>query len=645
MSSIIRIRRGTSSQWASSTRVLQTGELGIDTTLNKIKAGNGSSLWSALPYLTVSSGDLAAGFTTAVTTANEYTDEAIASLSNTLPETYVPQSDVGNVDGVAPLDENALIPDSYIPSTIARDSELFSGSYDDLTNKPILFDGSYNNLTNLPTLFSGSYSDLSNKPSLFSGSYDDLTNKPTIPSLTGYATETYVNTSVSNLVNSAPSTLDTLNELATALGNDANFSTTITNSIGGKVSKSGGDTITAATASTKPLIIKAAASQSANLLELQNSSGTAITYWNSSGGMTATEGVVSTLYSGGQISTGTLGYLNATTFSAAISPIVVRGAASQTADLQQWQDSFGTIYALINPYGQLSIGVNPTIYSNARISINTVAASVVGQVIRGVASQSADLQQWQNSAGTVLSKIDSSGAMYTITPSANTNTTQVATTAYVQTALDPKLNIVEPSIDYYVTNSGSGAYTVNGVTNGLISFDKGKKYRIHVNATGHPFWIQTVSGGYSAGNVYNTGITNNGTQNGHILVELASSAPEGLYYACQFHSSMAGAISVKSAGVGVTTNSQSGSYTLSVIDSDKIIEMSGGGTLTITDSTSFPVGFIADVIQTGSSQVTIAGNGFTPNATPGLKLRTQWSSATLIKRGTNSWVILGDLSA
>jgi hypothetical protein len=40
--------------------------------------------------------------------------------------------------------------------------------------------------------FSGSYNDLTNKPTLFSGSYNDLTNKPTIPSLTGYATESYV---------------------------------------------------------------------------------------------------------------------------------------------------------------------------------------------------------------------------------------------------------------------------------------------------------------------------------------------------------------------------------------------------------------------------------------------------------------------
>jgi hypothetical protein len=43
------------------------------------------------------------------------------------------------------------------------------------------------------TAYTGSYNDLTNKPSLFSGAYADLTGKPTIPSLDGYATEAWVN--------------------------------------------------------------------------------------------------------------------------------------------------------------------------------------------------------------------------------------------------------------------------------------------------------------------------------------------------------------------------------------------------------------------------------------------------------------------
>jgi hypothetical protein len=79
----------------------------------------------------------------------------------------------------------------------------------------------------------------------FSGSYNDLTNKPTIPTNNnqlingaGFVTQSDIDssitTSISNLIDSAPTTLDTLNELAAALNDDANFSTTITNQIAAK---------------------------------------------------------------------------------------------------------------------------------------------------------------------------------------------------------------------------------------------------------------------------------------------------------------------------------------------------------------------------------------------------------------------------
>jgi hypothetical protein len=55
--------------------------------------------------------------------------------------------------------------------------------------------------------------------------------------------EGYVDEKISDLVNTAPETLDTLNELAAALGNDPNFATTVAEQIGKKVSKSG-DTMT-----------------------------------------------------------------------------------------------------------------------------------------------------------------------------------------------------------------------------------------------------------------------------------------------------------------------------------------------------------------------------------------------------------------
>jgi hypothetical protein len=106
---------------------------------------------------------------------------------------------------------------------------------------------------------------------------------------------------------------------------------------------------------------------------------------------------------------------------------------------------------------------------------------------------------------------------------------------------------VSGGITLTVTNSGASAYTINGSNNPTLSFIRGHRYVINVNASGHPFWIQTVSGAYSSGNIYNTGVTNNGAAVGTIIFEVPYNAPQ-LYYVCQFHSSMAGSITVSDLG-------------------------------------------------------------------------------------------------
>jgi hypothetical protein len=100
-----------------------------------------------------------------------------------------------------------------------------------------------------------------------------------------------------------------------------------------------------------------------------------------------------------------------------------------------------------------------------------------------------------------------------------------------------------------------------------------------------------------------------------------------------------------------TISAKTDSYTLSNLNErDTIVEINKSTATTLTiptnASVAYPVGTTLDIIQTGTGQVTIAGaGGVTVNATPGLKLRTQWSSATLLKRAENTWLVYGDLTA
>lgn len=132
MATRIQVRRGTTSEWNSADPILNAGEFGYNTTLDKFKIGDGSNIWSDLEYVPTS-----------------------ADLSTSLGD-YIGLSEKGSADGVAELDATGNVPLSQL----------------------------------------------------------------------------------GNLIDSAPEALDTLNELAAALGDDSNFATTVTNSLAGKISLS-----------------------------------------------------------------------------------------------------------------------------------------------------------------------------------------------------------------------------------------------------------------------------------------------------------------------------------------------------------------------------------------------------------------------
>jgi hypothetical protein len=98
-----------------------------------------------------------------------------------------------------------------------------------------------------------------------------------------------------------------------------------------------------------------------------------------------------------------------------------------------------------------------------------------------------------------------------------------------------------------VTNSGSSSYTINTQTNPTLTLVRGSTYTFNISAAGHPFHIQTVSGAYSAGSVYTTGVTNPGADTGTITFVVPVGAPNTLYYVGQNYAVMGGTINIVNA--------------------------------------------------------------------------------------------------
>jgi hypothetical protein len=95
-------------------------------------------------------------------------------------------------------------------------------------------------------------------------------------------------------------------------------------------------------------------------------------------------------------------------------------------------------------------------------------------------------------------------------------------------------------------------------------------------------------------------------------------------------------------------NAQIGtSYTLVASDLGKLVTLTNASAiaLTVPSGLGLLAGQRIDLAQRGAGQVTVAGSGATVNATPGLKFRAQYSYASLVCVATDTYDLVGDLSA
>lgn len=136
--------------------------------------------------------------------------------------------------------------------------------------------------------------------------------------------------------------------------------------------------------------------------------------------------------------------IDVTAASSTTTPLTVRGAAAQTAPLTEWRNSSGTVLAYVDPNGTICASNGTfisTLYvdgNGPRFTFGTVgAAGAYGEAgafsgalkflannrpirmersdngtvmqVRGISTQTANLQEWQNSSGTALALVTSSG--------------------------------------------------------------------------------------------------------------------------------------------------------------------------------------------------------------------------------------------
>ena len=151
----------------------------------------------------------------------------------------------------------------------------------------------------------------------------------------------------------------------------------------------------------------------------------------------------------------------------------------------------------------------------------------------------------------------------------------VASNNAIKVLIDDRLQVanLQPQLDKYlqvanvssyafssekvftVTNSGSSAYKFYGVgtgadasqanSNPTLYLSRGEKYTFNVNASGHPFYINTTNA-TGTGNAFANGVINNGAAVGNVVFTVPMNAPDTLHYNCQYHSSMNGTIYVLS---------------------------------------------------------------------------------------------------
>jgi hypothetical protein len=554
-----------------------------------------------------------------------------------------------------------------------------------------------------PAFFTTTANNLATKAPLASPA---LTGTPTAPTAdittntTQVATTAFVQSKVNALIDAAPGALNTLNELAAAIGDDANFAGTLTDLVGTKVAKAG-DTMTGALSlSGAPTELSHAANKEYVDGAIDALDTTAEGYVNThNSATTSVHGIANTQnlatlddlassVSGVTDGYSTLGGVGIV-WNADTEKFDIDSTVATESDITDHNSETLNVHGITNTASLATqTDVSDAITAQATITTeeisdhnsettnvhgiaNTASLATDTDVSDAITAQAAittteigthnsdttnvhgiaDTSALETTTG-AQSKADAAASGAVSTHSAVTtsvhgiaDTSALATKTYADDAVSTHNNDttnVHGIADTSLLATTADVAAVTKTTLGLGNVDNTSDANKPVSTA----TVTAIATAKSEAIAEVTAVIDGAPNALNTLNELAAALGDDANFASTVTTSLAAKVDSYTP-----ITQKTASYTLSTLNHrDDLIEMGSASALTLTiplnSSIAYPVGTSLDILQTGAGQVTIAGAaGVTVNATPGLKLRTQWSSATLFKRAENTWVVYGDLTA
>jgi hypothetical protein len=647
MATRMQQRRGTAAQWTSANPILNAGEMGWESDTNKFKIGDGTNHWADIDYFIDQSSTVNPSFGSSITfegaTANDYettlaVTDPTADRTITLPNatgTVVLADGSGNVtvSGNLTVQGTTTTIDS---STIAvTNSFTFEGSSaDDYETTLTVTDPTADRTITLPNV-SGTVITTGN----LSGTGATATELGYLAGVTS-AIQTQLNNKQAVVADVSDTEIGYLNGVTSAIQTQLNDKAPKANpTFTGTVSLPSGTSI-GDLSSTEIGYLEGVSAGIQG--QIDGKAGTGHTHTLSAGATDVTASasevnlidgsIAATIVNSKAVIYGPAGEVNATTLQIAGTSITSTAAEINLID----GSSAGTIAnskAVI--YGA-SGEVNATTLQIGGVSITSTAEEL--NILDGVTASTTELNYVDGVTSAIQTQLDAKAALSGATfvgavsgtdltlsgnLTVNGTTTNINSTNLVVEDKNVVLGDVTSPTD---TTADGGGITLKGATDKTFNW---------VDATDS--WTSSENINLASGKdlkVNGTAVISS-TAGGFIFTD-GTQTKEG--------------VPSRTAIIQKTAE-----YTLSAANErDSLIEVSHtGGTavkvLIPTDATfNFPIGTSIDILRTNTGAVTIEAvtpGTTTVNATPGLKLRAQWSSATLFKRAANLWVVMGDLSA